>query len=295
MSCKELYDRLTRENKREQSLVFGKEFEGRDPSNLVFQEFEDYLATTDRLEELLIYWDNRCPEAMLSAILKGMQRNPKLKLRRMSLEKDPRPLAAIETGDFCRLFYDIASFDSTVEELRFGHNRNRSRFWIEFKSMNLKKGAKSFAINPVVFRDDDHLYATLHLLLFKSLTEGKVDNILLDLSFTNLSGDKILILLQMIASKCCNHNLQTLKLVLRNISEDCTFLLNASHIRALTDIVQNATKLDRITIEASGMKSNDATIEASNQLDMALSNSSIKPKKRKFYAWCIEESPWERK
>jgi len=191
MSCKEMYERLTRENQEEISLRFGTAYEGRAPSNPVVQEFEDYISKPDRLKELEIAWDNRCPEALLTSLLKGIKRNPNCHIETILFKEDVRPLTAIEPSDLCHLVHDIAKYSTHVSEFRFGHNTVRTNFWIDLYTPT----RQSFGIDPIVFSNTEHLATTLRLLLHKLITEDPVKKIMLDLAYTDLPRDDLLVIL----------------------------------------------------------------------------------------------------
>mmetsp|Transcript_6610 Transcript_6610/g.13962 ORF Transcript_6610/g.13962 Transcript_6610/m.13962 type:complete len:319 (+) Transcript_6610:89-1045(+) len=297
MSCAEFYNELIQKNPREISLRFGKEFEGRSPSNPVFGEFEQYIAEATNLRDLTVNWDNTCAREILKALLNGIARNKRCVLCEITVGDDTRPLSTIHKFDFVGLVSALGRRGTTIRMFRWGHNNYGESWWLTLHNQHGQK----FGIDELVFPDARAYEATLTNLLEQVAGDGVQDLQLYLCRFAkHLSFDGLKRIFTILSTKVTSLTSFALKLTPQD-NEYCreVEIWQGSEqfpytmiILALADMVKNCPELERIQVDL-GSLSQDNKAASKKLADAITGSKSLRMKKNvKLYCWSAEYVPW---
>lgn len=298
MSCAEFYNELIQKNPREISLRFGKDFEGRSPSNPVFGEFEQYIAEATNLQDLTVNWDNTCAREILKALLNGIARNKRCVLREITVGDDTRPLSTIDKFDFVGLVFALGARGETkIRMFRWGHNNYGESWWL---TLHNQYGQK-MGIDELVFPDARTYEATLANLLEQVAGDGVQDLQLYLCRFQKyLSFDGLKRIFSILSTKVTSLTHFALKLTPQDnpycrdveIWQDSKQFPYRMIILALAEMVNNCPELESIQVSLGRLSQDDEA--ASKKLADAITESkSLRMKKNvKLDCFIANYVPW---
>lgn len=301
----DFYKELTERNPEEISLRFGKAYEGRHPSNPIFQEFEGYLSKATNLQYLQVAWDNTCAEVILKSLLSGIEKNKCADLRLSEVEvwDDGRPLHAVSKFDFAGIVTALGrrKKENTIERFAWGHNNYGESWWLDLGSSRNQK----FSMNQLSFPNAGAYETTLANLLDEMASDGvKEVRLYLCRMIKYMSFDGLERIFGILATKFTSLTSFSLRLtpqsndycsdeeVWGSSDDGCKEIPYGIVISALASMVSNCPDLEEIEI-ALGTLSHEHE-EASKQMANAIVKSKSLWRKNRvnLKCRCARYCPW---